>query len=291
MMQFKSSLLAAAVTAALAAGSVQAQGGPSSPMPSSPAGAAAQGTGSAPGTRAADAGAKSTLTAADRQFVMEAAMGGMAEVQAGQLAAQKAQNPQVRAFAQKMVDDHTKANGELMRLASARSITPPSELDRSHRSALDKLQKASGPDFDKAYMKQQVSDHEKTVSLFEKQAKRGSDPELKAWAAKMLPDLQSHLKMARSDMTSTRRGDTTTQQGSASAASGGTSAPGTSGVKGGSTVPGASGSAASAGTSGPAAGSASAGGATGTRAPAGTSPSGTTGATGASGGAGAGSGK
>jgi putative membrane protein len=262
------SLLTLAITAALAAGTAQAQSGASSPSTSGGAAAQSQGTTPAPGTRAGAPSGKSDLSAADKRFIEDAAKGGMAEVQAGQLAAQKAQSPQVRSFAQMMVDDHTKANAELMQLASARNMTPPAELDRSHRSAMEKLQKQSGAEFDREYMKQQVADHKKTVALFEKQAKSGQDPQLKAWAEKTLPTLREHLKMAQNNES---------QASSAKPGMGASATPGTSGTGAAASRDGAStGSASASGTSG-------ATGTSGTRAPAGASPAGTTGATGASG--------
>ncbi|HYF57580.1 MAG TPA: DUF4142 domain-containing protein [Burkholderiaceae bacterium] len=124
-------------------------------------------------------------------------MAGMAEVEAGRVASQKATNPQVKEFAQKMVDDHTTGNSELMKLASARNIAPPEGPDKAHRAMLVKMEKMSGPEFDRAYMKQQVADHEKTVNLFERQSKNGKDPELRDFAAKQLPIMREHLKMAQ----------------------------------------------------------------------------------------------
>lgn len=138
------------------------------------------------------------LERAERRFVEKAALGGMAEVQLGQLAQQKAQSEQVQQFARRMVADHGKANEELKQVAGAKSVQLPTELDRSHRRDIDKLQKLSGADFDRAYMKHMVDDHKEDVSDFRKQAKSGKDPELKAFAEKTLPTLEEHLKMAQS---------------------------------------------------------------------------------------------
>jgi putative membrane protein len=238
-----SSLIAVAIAAALAAGSVQAQGGPATPTPATPGGtgADAPGTTSAPGSRTGATGAPSELSSADRRFLLDAASAGMAEVQAGQLAAQKAQDPEVREFAQKMVDAHTASNAELMKLASARNVTPPSEPDRTHRNALDRLRKQSSAEFDRAYMKQQVAEHEKAVSLFEKQAKGGRDPELKDFAAKRLPTLREHLKLARNDMQGLQSSDRSGSPGSSASKA----TPGAAGMSGPTGMPGGAGSAAS----------------------------------------------
>lgn len=146
--------------------------------------------------RAGSQGA-SQLASADRQFVMEAARGGMAEVELGQLASDKAQSDAVKQFAQRMVTDHGKANDELKALAQSKNITLPTELDAKHKSTKDRLSKLSGAQFDRAYMQEMVSDHQKDVSEFRKQSQSAKDAELKAWATKTLPTLQEHLQMAQ----------------------------------------------------------------------------------------------
>lgn len=130
-------------------------------------------------------------------FYREAAQSGMAEVALGNLALQKSQNEQVRDFAQRMVTDHTASNQELTTLAASKNITLPTDMDAKHRNAMDKLNGMSGTEFDKAYMKQMVKDHEAAVKLFSRQAERGDDADTKAFAAKTLPILQDHLQMAR----------------------------------------------------------------------------------------------
>jgi putative membrane protein len=130
-------------------------------------------------------------------FMKDAAASGMAEVMLGNLALQKSQNEQVRSFAQQMVADHTAANGELASLAASKSVTLPTEPDAKHKSAMDKLNGLSGTEFDKAFMKQMVKDHEAAVRLFSKEAEKGDDADTKAFAAKTLPTLQNHLQMAR----------------------------------------------------------------------------------------------
>ena len=140
---------------------------------------------------------------ADHHFAMEAAEGGIMEVELGRIAAQKATNPDVKSFGQKMVDDHGKANDELKSIASSKNITLPDEttVRTKHKAMIDRLEKLSGAAFDRAYMADMVRDHVKDVAAFEHQSKSGKDTELKAFASKTLPTLQEHLKLARETHT------------------------------------------------------------------------------------------
>ena len=137
------------------------------------------------------------VAGADRTFVEKATIGGMTEIKASELAKEKGTNPAVKEYSAHMIADHTKASEELSKIATAKGVTPPGTLDKSHQSSIDKLAKLSGADFDKAYMKQMVSDHKDTVSLFQKEAKSGKDADLQAFAGKTLPTLQGHLDDAK----------------------------------------------------------------------------------------------
>ena len=138
------------------------------------------------------------MSSQDRDFLMDAAMGGLMEVQLGRIAAQKGMSDSVKRFGQRMVDDHSKANEELTSLASSKGITLPTALDEKHQKDVTKLSALSGAEFDRAYSKMMLSDHNKDVKEFEKQSTKGADAELKAFASKTLPTLQEHLQMARS---------------------------------------------------------------------------------------------
>jgi putative membrane protein len=138
---------------------------------------------------------KSKMSSDDTKFMKEAAMGGMEEVDLGKLAAQKAASADVKSFAQKMVDDHSKANDQLMQLATQKGVTLPTGMSSMEKSATAKLDKLSGADFDKAYVSMMVKDHKKDVAAFEKESKSGKDSDLKSWASTTLPTLQDHLKM------------------------------------------------------------------------------------------------
>ncbi len=133
----------------------------------------------------------------DHKFVMETAMGGLKEVELGRIAAQQGATDAVKQYGQRMVDDHTKANTELMTLATSKGMTLPTELDEKHRQDVTKLSGMSGAAFDRASARMMVNDHKKKVDNFEKQSERGGDPDLKAFATRTLPTVQEHLQMAR----------------------------------------------------------------------------------------------
>jgi putative membrane protein len=133
----------------------------------------------------------------DNAFLREAAMGGMAEVELGRLATTKAENADVKQFGQRMVDDHGKANDELKSLASKKNVSLPTELDAAHKAVSDRLSKLSGAAFDRAYMRDMVQDHNKDVAAFTRASRSAHDADVKAWAAKTLPTLQDHQKLAR----------------------------------------------------------------------------------------------
>jgi putative membrane protein len=140
---------------------------------------------------------------ADHHFALEAAEGGIMEVELGKMAASKATNPDVKSFGQKMADDHGKANDELKSIASSKNITLPDEttVKNKHKAMLDRMEKLSGAAFDKAYMDDMVKDHTKDVAAFERESKSGKDAELKAFASKTLPTLQEHMKLAKETRT------------------------------------------------------------------------------------------
>jgi len=150
----------------------------------------------------------------DHKFVMETAMGGLKEVELGRIAAQQGATDAVKQYGQRMVDDHTKANTELMTLATSKGMTLPTELDEKHREDVTKLSGMSGAEFDRAYAKMMVNDHKKKVDNFEKQSTRGRDPDLKAFATKTLPTVQEHLQMARALPGAEGGGDNSNSGGS-----------------------------------------------------------------------------
>lgn len=133
----------------------------------------------------------------DAEFAVQAASGGMMEVQLGKLAQTKAASDEVKKFGQLMADDHAKANEELMALAKQKNITLPTALTGKHQDHYTDLSEKSGAEFDQAYMDLMVKDHEEDINLFEKQAENGNDPELKSWAAGKVTTLRHHHEMAK----------------------------------------------------------------------------------------------
>lgn len=150
------------------------------------------------------------VSSADSKFIKEAAGGGMEEVQLGQLAAQKATDPDVKNFGQKMVDDHSKANDQLKQLASQKGVTVASALPASKQKDVNKLSKLSGAAFDKTYVKMMVDDHKKDVAEFKKESKSAKDSDLKGWASSTLPTLEDHLKMITDIHSKMGKGSTKT---------------------------------------------------------------------------------
>jgi putative membrane protein len=145
--------------------------------------------------RAANANRGSAKVSADEKFAMEAAMGGLEEVELGRVAAQKGASDEVRQFGQRMVDDHSKANQDLMQVASAKGWTLPTALDAKHQADVQKLSALSGDSFDKTYVDMMLKDHKKDVPEFQKEAAGGADADIKAFAARTTPTLQDHLQM------------------------------------------------------------------------------------------------
>jgi putative membrane protein len=134
---------------------------------------------------------------ADSKFMVEAASGGMMEVQLGQLAQEKAQNQRVKDFGAMMVRDHSKANDELKTLAASKNVTLPAAPGDQQQKHIDNLRKKTGADFDKAYIKMMIDDHKDDIDKFEKTANKGTDPDVKSWASKTLPVLRTHLDSAK----------------------------------------------------------------------------------------------
>ena len=135
------------------------------------------------------------VTADPSTFVMMAAQGGLTEVALGKIAMTKGRDPSVRAFGDRMVKDHGKANAELTTLAKSKGIKVASAMDSQHQMIVDKLN-GQGADFDTAYSAQMMADHDKTIALFEA-ATKSSDKDLASFANKTLPTLKEHKHMAQ----------------------------------------------------------------------------------------------
>ena len=149
-------------------------------------------------TKSTETSKTHTKTMTDASFAREAAQGGVAEVDLGKLAAQKASNDDVKKFGQKMVDDHSKANAELKTAAETAGINDlPTDMSPRDKAFETKLEGLSGAAFDRAYMGHMVHDHQMDVREFQHEANNGKDNSLKQFASQTVPTLEDHLKDAR----------------------------------------------------------------------------------------------
>jgi putative membrane protein len=133
----------------------------------------------------------------DRSFAKKADQGDLAEVKLAQLAQTKSQSPAVRSFAQRMIQDHSKANDKLKSAASQIHINLPAQPNQEQQTTYDRLSKLDGTAFDRAYAENQVKDHEHVIAEFQKEAKTGQNPQIKQFAENTLPTLHKHLTLAR----------------------------------------------------------------------------------------------
>ena len=144
-------------------------------------------------TETTDKADSSGAVLSDTAFAAKAAVGGMAEVALGKMAASKSTDSKIKDFGNMMVTDHGKANAELMSIAKAKNITLPGGLDVEHQAKSDSLGKLSGKDFDVAYVNAMIDGHKKTLALMQSEAANGKDADLKAFAAKTAPVVKMHL--------------------------------------------------------------------------------------------------
>lgn len=134
----------------------------------------------------------------DEAFLKEAAQSGAAEIEASKLAVTKAKTPEVKKFAESMIADHTKVDGELKALAAAKNVKLPEGPSVKHKTELKLIDTGDNDKFDERYVRSfGVKAHQETIKLFEEGARDAKDPEVKAWATKTLPALKHHLEMAQ----------------------------------------------------------------------------------------------
>ena len=158
---------------------------------------------SAPGAQAQSDDMKGTgsgsgnASAADKMFVKKAMAGGMAEVELGQLAAEKGSSDEVKQFGQKMVDDHGKMNDQMKPIATQLGVEPPSSIPPDAKALEAKLKGLSGKAFDTAYVQAMVKDHRKDLMEFKKEASSGTSSAVKDAASQGSQVVAEHLKMAQ----------------------------------------------------------------------------------------------
>jgi putative membrane protein len=133
----------------------------------------------------------------DSTFVMEAASGGMFEVELGKIAESRAKNDDVRKFGQRMVDDHGKGNEQLKKAAMSAGITVPAKMNEKDQKNLDRFKNYTGENFDQDYVKDMISDHQHDIAEFTRASKEAKNPAIKEFAAKSLPLLKDHLAAAK----------------------------------------------------------------------------------------------
>jgi putative membrane protein len=150
-------------------------------------------------SRAAD---KEREALSDREFIARALDDSVNEVKLGQLAERLASSQKVKEFASKMVKDHKPVNEKLLDLARAYKLAVVTDMKKDARAIYNRMSKLTKAEFDQAYMKHMVEDHEKAVSLFERMSKKATDANVKKFAVDTLPTLREHLRMAKEINTS-----------------------------------------------------------------------------------------
>jgi putative membrane protein len=133
----------------------------------------------------------------DREFMNEAASANLMEVALGRYATNHAASARVKEFGQTMVTDHTKANDDLKQVAWQKDVELPAKMSAKHRATVDRLTKMKGAEFDRAYMKTMLEDHQEDVGKFRQESHSAQDPDVKEYAAMTLPTLEHHLEMAK----------------------------------------------------------------------------------------------
>ena len=167
--------------------------GGSSDSPTSPTNN--QNPGRNPNSPSGENSPTSSLNTRDKNFVLQAAQSGMLEVQLGKLGVQRGSSASVKQHAQQMVKEHTQVNQQLMQLAMQKGMELPTEMSSQNKALIQRLSGLSGTSFDAAYKQAMLDSHNQAIALFQAQSQQGQDAELKAWAAKTLPNLQAHLRM------------------------------------------------------------------------------------------------
>lgn len=150
-----------------------------------------------PSLALADDQGSAALDDKGKEFITEAAQGGMAEVKLGELAQKNAKDPAVKKFGKLMVDDHSKSNQKLKSIASKKGVTLPTTLSDEMQKKYDELAQKTGAEFDKAYIELMEEDHKEDIDKFKDYVDDGKDPELKRFAQECLPVLRTHRMVAR----------------------------------------------------------------------------------------------
>lgn len=184
------------------------------------------GAGQSGGASTGQAGASSAdkLSDRDQKMMKQLAEAHLGEIQLGKMAQDKAQSDEVKSFAKKMVDDHTKALDDLKQIAQSKGATLPEEPGKQQMAMQKKLEGQSGAKFDRQYMQQAGKQaHQSTHKLLQRTASRAEDSDLKNYATKAIGTVESHMQMAREtteNMKATSQGKSGTGEESSGASSG-----------------------------------------------------------------------
>jgi len=136
---------------------------------------------------------------ADARFMVQAAQSDLTEIRTSQLALQRSTDPEVREYAQRMIEEHTRSSSQLKELAQKKNVTLPNELNPKQQALYDKLSKLQGAEFDRAYMQGQVTAHNDTAKVYRDYLSQGKDPQVRDFARTVLPIVENHERVARTE--------------------------------------------------------------------------------------------
>ena len=140
---------------------------------------------------------RSNLSSKERNFLQSAAEANAAEVRLGQIAERQSSDPNIKKIGQELAQSHQQALQELQQLAASKGISVTTQPTSRQQRMLSSLQEKSGNSFNKQFLKVATATHKRSISLFERAARRSEDPDIKSWANKMLPELENHLAMVQ----------------------------------------------------------------------------------------------
>jgi putative membrane protein len=154
--------------------------------------------GTAPATAPLSSTSMTQISSLDREFMRMAAHSDQFEIQSSQLALQKSSNPEVRAYAQMMIQEHTQSSQQLSQIAAQMGYTLPTEPSEFQQAVIEQLAQLSGAEFDRAYMEAQANGHDQTAAIYRTEIGQGQAPALKTFAAQILPIVEEHYQVASS---------------------------------------------------------------------------------------------
>ncbi len=139
---------------------------------------------------------KSAMDTRDKKFMSDAATDSKMEVFLGEMAVGRTSNEDVKNFASRMIEDHSKLAQELTELAKGKRVSVPKDMNKEQREMIEKLSPLKGTDFDRAYITQMVQDHKQELDAYIGEANNGKNPQVRSFAGRNVTELEQHLKMA-----------------------------------------------------------------------------------------------